>query len=260
MHSGALARLAGVTVRALRHYHRVGVLAEPERGSNGYRAYDVHDLIRVLRIKRLASLGIALARMPSLLDDTSDDAGGLLDELDAELAGQIDRLTRQRDLIARLRDHDARPDVPPEIAPFLAVFAAGGLSPELARFDRDQSVLLAHFVGEDGMARLAPLYERLADPELVPEVTLISERFARIGPETSEADVHDLIEHAVATFGPVIEAFSAADPTLDLSAAAGLVDEYTAGLLNEQQVEALERLERRLVPFRATTSAKGSGP
>ncbi|EED6225780.1 MerR family DNA-binding transcriptional regulator, partial [Salmonella enterica subsp. enterica serovar Haifa] len=49
MHSNELARLAGVTVRALRHYHQVGILAEPERRSNGYREYDVHDLIRVLR-------------------------------------------------------------------------------------------------------------------------------------------------------------------------------------------------------------------
>lgn len=252
MHSGELARLAGVTVRALRHYHRVGVLAEPERGGNGYRSYDVHDLIRVLRIKRLASLGIPLARMPDLLDDTSDDARSLLDELDAELAEQIGRLTRQRELIAHLRDHDARPDVPPEIAPFLAVFAAAGLSPETARFDRDQSVLLAHFVGEDGMARLAPLYERLAGPELVPEVTLISERFARIGPETPEADVDDLVERAVATFRPVVEAFHAADPTLDLGASAGLVDEHAAGMLNARQLAALERIERRLAPSRAS--------
>ena len=83
MRSGELARLAGVTVRALRHYHRVGVLVEPDRGPNGYRAYAVHDLIRVLRIKRLASLGVPLARMAGLLDEPSDDATRLLDDLDA---------------------------------------------------------------------------------------------------------------------------------------------------------------------------------
>lgn len=32
-----MARLAGVTVRTLRHYHQVQVLAEPPRTSNGYR-------------------------------------------------------------------------------------------------------------------------------------------------------------------------------------------------------------------------------
>ncbi|WP_084195160.1 MerR family DNA-binding transcriptional regulator [Streptosporangium amethystogenes] len=37
MNSSELGSLAGVTVRALRHYHQVGVLDEPPRGPNGYR-------------------------------------------------------------------------------------------------------------------------------------------------------------------------------------------------------------------------------
>ena len=45
MRSGELAALAGVTVRTLRHYHQIGLLPEPERGGNGYRDYDVHDLL-----------------------------------------------------------------------------------------------------------------------------------------------------------------------------------------------------------------------
>src|SRR5690606_35746557 len=143
---------------------------------NGYREYDVHDLIRVLRIRRLASLGIPLERMPNLLDDAGEDAGELLDELDAELAAQIDRLAQQRDLIARLRDSNAAPDLPPELAPFLAAFA-NGLSPELARFDRDQSVLLAHLVGGDGMPRIVRFYERLSGPELFSAAAAVSERF-----------------------------------------------------------------------------------
>jgi DNA-binding transcriptional MerR regulator len=245
MRSGELARLAGVTVRALRHYHRVGVLSEPERGGNGYRAYDVVDLVRVLRIKRLASLGIPLGRMPGVLDD-APDAAGLLDELDAELAGQIDRLQRQRALIARLRDHDARPDVPPEIAPFLAVFAAAGMSPEMVRFDGDQSVLLAHLAGEAGTARLVDVYERLADPELLSAVTAISERFERLGPDSGERDVGDLVEDIVAAFAPVFEEFAAADPPLDLGSSAVLVAELMAGTFNERQREALARLEARL--------------
>lgn len=185
MHSSELARLSGVTVRALRHYHHVGVLAEPDRRSNGYREYDVHDLIRVLRIKGLASLGIPLERMPDLLDDPADDAQGLLDELDEELVGQIDHLTTRRDLIARLRDHNAAPDLPPELAPFLAVFAATGLSPEMVKIDRDQSVLLAHLVGADGMPHLASFYQRLSAPGLAPEVAAVSERFARLGPDST---------------------------------------------------------------------------
>jgi len=34
-----LASYAGVTVRAVRHYHAKGLLAEPERDHSGYRRY-----------------------------------------------------------------------------------------------------------------------------------------------------------------------------------------------------------------------------
>lgn len=252
MHSGELARLAGVTVRALRHYHQVGVLAEPERRSNGYREYDVHDLIRVLRIKRLASLGVPLERMPDLLDDARDDAGQLLDELDAELAAQIDRLTQQRDLIARLRDHNAAPDLPPELAPFLAVFATTEVAPELARFDRDQSVLLAHLAGDDGVAHIARFYEQLSDPALAATVSDISAQFGRLGPHSSKQDIAELAERFMATFGALIKDFAAAAPTTNFSAAADVFAEYTADVLNEQQQQMLEELERRLAELSGT--------
>ncbi|WP_259977259.1 MerR family transcriptional regulator [Microbacterium sp. p3-SID336] len=246
MHSNELARLAGVTVRALRHYHQVGILAEPERRSNGYREYDVHDLIRVLRIKRLASLGIPLERMPDLLDDTNDAPGELLDELDAELTAQIDRLTAQRDVIARLRASNAAPDLPPELAPFLAVSATGGLSPELAKFDRDQSVLLAHLAGEDGMPHITRFYERLSEPDLIPAVADISERFGRLGPDSTAQDIAKLIESFMTTFAPVVAELAASERPIDLTAATDIFAQHTSDLLNEQQRRALEELEGRL--------------
>lgn len=256
MRSGELARLAGVTVRALRHYHQVGVLAEPKRGSNGYRMYDVHDLIRVLRIRRLASLGMSLDRMTDLLDEPGDEADsgseGLLDELDAELAGQIDRLTKQRDLIAQLRELDAAPDLPPELAPFVTMFAAAGLSPELAKIDRDQSVLLAHFAGEDRLPRIAGFYQRLSDPALAPAVTAVSERFSRLGPESTEQDIVDLIDSFMTTFGPGIEELATSEPPIDLSEVADIFSEYVTDLLNEPQRRVFEELEGQLAESRET--------
>lgn len=251
MRSAELARLAGVTVRALRHYHQVGVLAEPARHANGYRSYDVNDLIRVLRIKRLASLGIPLDRMHGLLDDTDDDAGGLLDDLDAELAGQIDRLTRQRAVIAHLRLHGAHPDVPPAFAPFLAVFAASGQTPELTRFDRDQAVLVAHLAGDEATERVARFYERLTDAALIPAVEDLSRRFAGLGPTSSEQDVIDLVEGFVAAFAPMLAEGADTLPPVDLGASAELLTAHAAATLNERQVEVLERLDARLGMLRS---------
>jgi len=36
---GELAELAGVTTRTIRHYHRIGLVPEPQRAGNGYRCY-----------------------------------------------------------------------------------------------------------------------------------------------------------------------------------------------------------------------------
>ena len=99
MRSNEVAKLAGVTVRTLRHYHQLGLLAEPERSENGYRDYAATDVARVLRIKRLASLGFPLARIGAILDEM--DAPGrsgasALEELDRELALEIERLEEQR--------------------------------------------------------------------------------------------------------------------------------------------------------------------
>ena len=72
LRSGELAKLAGVTVRTLRHYRTIGLLPDPPRDENGYCSYGIEDLVRVLRIKRLASLGFSL-----------EDIGGMLDDMDA---------------------------------------------------------------------------------------------------------------------------------------------------------------------------------
>ncbi|MET0303923.1 MAG: MerR family transcriptional regulator, partial [Microbacteriaceae bacterium] len=117
MNSSEIARLAGVSVRTLRHYHQVGVLPEPERSANGYRRYAVADLVLLLRIKRLGALGIPLDAMgPVLADAGAPEAAAMLDELDSELEKQMAQLAAQRDLIARIRADRSDLDLAPEFA------------------------------------------------------------------------------------------------------------------------------------------------
>lgn len=245
MNSSELARRSGVTVRALRHYHQVGVLDEPPRTSNGYRQYGVHHLIRVLRIRRLAALGIALEDMPSLLDEDGAETPAMLDRLDAELAAQIERLTAQRALIAQLRDLPTTPDLPPELAGYMGTLS-GYLSPELEQMDRDQTVLLAHLVGEQGMPHLVGFYEQLSTPDLVPQIVAITAEFHELSEETSEADLASFVERFVATFAQVVSSLRADAPELDLSDASGLFDEYSESVLNETQRRALATVGERL--------------
>ncbi len=67
------AQLAGVTVRALHHYDRLGLL-RPKRGGSGYRLYGIRDLERLEQIVALKFLGIPLKQIKSILER---DARGL---------------------------------------------------------------------------------------------------------------------------------------------------------------------------------------
>jgi DNA-binding transcriptional MerR regulator len=64
----AFAELAGVTVKALHHYERHGLLA-PTRSRAGYRRYTFRDLARLEYIVTLRSLGFSLNQIATLMDD-----------------------------------------------------------------------------------------------------------------------------------------------------------------------------------------------
>jgi DNA-binding transcriptional MerR regulator len=63
--TSAFARLAGVTVKALRHYERCGLL-RPQRTASGYRQYGQTDLQRLERVLALRSLKLPLATVKTL--------------------------------------------------------------------------------------------------------------------------------------------------------------------------------------------------
>ena len=61
------AELAGVTVRALHHYDRLGLLSPAHRSDAGYRLYTDRDLGRLEQIVVLKFLGLPLGQIRSLL-------------------------------------------------------------------------------------------------------------------------------------------------------------------------------------------------
>lgn len=98
-----LARLAGTTVNTIRHYHRVGLLEEPVRRPNGYKQYGEQHLLRLLGVRRLAELGVPLARI-SEIDARPEATTEVLRDADRDLASSIDRLERARGDIAAILD------------------------------------------------------------------------------------------------------------------------------------------------------------
>jgi DNA-binding transcriptional MerR regulator len=66
-HTQAFAKLSGVTVRALHHYDRLGLLRPEQRSQAGYRLYSEEDFARLEQIVVLKFLGMPLKQIKSLL-------------------------------------------------------------------------------------------------------------------------------------------------------------------------------------------------
>src|SRR5437016_2856315 len=66
-HVQEFAELAGVTVRALHHYDRLGLL-KPRRTQSGYRLYSLRDFERLEQIVALKFLGISLKQISTLFN------------------------------------------------------------------------------------------------------------------------------------------------------------------------------------------------
>lgn len=112
---GALAKLAGVTVRTLHHYDEIGLLAPSERTAAGYRTYTDADVARLQRILFYRELELPLDRIHQLIDDPEVDETGHLRRQFTELGERITRLQRIRDAVATtLEAHDMSINLTPE--------------------------------------------------------------------------------------------------------------------------------------------------
>ncbi|MFI2765760.1 MerR family transcriptional regulator [Streptomyces echinatus] len=132
MRIGELAGVVGITTRAVRHYHRIGLLPEPPRQSNGYREYALRDAVELARIRRLTELGLSLDEVKDVLaDDVGKDLVEILAELDADLARQEEDIRQRRDRLALLLEQAERTGQLPVEAPVSPELAA--LFDEMAR-------------------------------------------------------------------------------------------------------------------------------
>ncbi|TCK20266.1 MerR family transcriptional regulator [Pseudonocardia endophytica] len=146
-----IAELAGTSVRAVRHYHEVGLLAEPERRSNGYKQYGVAHLVRVLRIKRLTDLGFSLGQIAEL-GDADEHPEQELRKLDTELAETIERLEGVRAELAEILRESTPTDLPADLAPTRA-------RSELSEADRAFLVVAGRVLGPQGLKTYAEMLQ-----------------------------------------------------------------------------------------------------
>jgi DNA-binding transcriptional MerR regulator len=103
---GAAARLAGVSVRTLHHYDRIGLLRPGGRSPAGYRLYALADLKRLQQILFYRELGFGLTEIAAILADPGQDTDAHLRRQHRLLREQISR--RQHMLAAIEKEMEAR--------------------------------------------------------------------------------------------------------------------------------------------------------
>ena len=76
---GQVAKLSGISVRALHHYESLGLLA-PKRQGNGYRTYGPEDIERLQHILLYRACGVELADIARILNTPGFDAHAALED------------------------------------------------------------------------------------------------------------------------------------------------------------------------------------
>ncbi|MFI0987187.1 MerR family transcriptional regulator [Streptomyces exfoliatus] len=163
---GQAAAFVGVTVKTVRHYHRLGLLAEPERDGSGYRRYGSGDLLRLIQVRTLAGAGVPLAEIGDLLDADPERFAAALDDVHRRLTERIEDLVARRDTLHRLA-HGDRVLLPDRACAVLERLAGLGFTSDYVAGQREALVLARALVPEIFDSFLTRLEHLLDDPEHV---------------------------------------------------------------------------------------------
>lgn len=168
---GDAAAFVGITPRAIRHYHQVGVLPERERGGDGRRRYGYAEIIRLLWIRRMADAGIPLEDIRDAFDgaapsgaDGEDEMARVLARLEDTLAAQEAELQSKRASVQRMRTLGSRLGLLDDLVSNRLEGAPEG---SLRQDDLDALLVNERVFGPLGAVLLAGRFLVLArDPEL----------------------------------------------------------------------------------------------
>lgn len=219
-----IADLAGTTPRAVRHYHRLGLLEVPPT-VRGRREYGVEHLARLLRIRWLADGGLSLRQVAEILAsdpapaETAEPAGPLGPEGSANDAhrqevlrdlraarGTIEARRRSLDeqaqrvdeLIARVEAGEALAPVPAALTRFYDAIEARvrALGGELRTLRTERQMM--QILGSLGMvpASVVPFVEAFDDAEIdmCAQQIIGFSRLTRLRGEDGVAAAHALAE------------------------------------------------------------------
>jgi DNA-binding transcriptional MerR regulator len=171
---GQLAGYAGVTVRAVRHYHQIGLLPEPDRDASGYRRYSAGAVVALIKIRTLAEAGVPLSRIRPLLEAGPEAFTEAVRTIDQHLRDEIETLQNSRRQIAQLAAGDSLV-LPPEVVDYLDRLRAIGTSERMLAAERDGWILVAARWPDRVREWMPDKVAQLEDPDVVRLYRLLSE-------------------------------------------------------------------------------------
>ena len=213
-----IADLAGTTPRAVRHYHRLGLLSVPPTVRGG-REYGVEHLARLLRIRWLADGGLSLRQVAEILasDPASDeppvspaearrrrvlhDLRAARGTIEAQRRSLDEQAQRVDELIARVEAGQALAPVPVALTRFYDAIEARVRDleedPEILRTERQ----ILQVLGSLGMVpdSAVPFVEALDENEieLCAQQVIGFSRLPRLHGEEARQAAHALAERTV---------------------------------------------------------------
>lgn len=244
-----LAAYAGVTVAAVRHYHKIGLLPEPERDYSGYRSYDAAAVIRLIRIHALAGAGVPLAQVEALMNADPDRFAEAVEGIDQRLTGEIARLQDTRERLGRLAAGDAMA-LPASVVGYLNRVRELGVDERYLQLERDAWIMIAAQVPEQIDEIIEGKHRDLEDPDMVRLYTLLSGAPDWTADDPRVVEVADVLDRVITravesgdvTQADVDERFK---ELLDATMAdSGPVAERLLDLLEERGWKGWTRIER----------------
>jgi DNA-binding transcriptional MerR regulator len=233
---GQLAAYAGVTARAVRHYHQIGLLPEPARDASGYRRYGASAVVSLIKIRTLANAGVPLSAIGQMLDADASSFVEAVHRIDGHLRDEIERLETSREQIARLAAGESLA-LPPEVIAYLDRLREIGVSERVVEGERDGWILVAARWPDRIREIISGKLAQLDDPQLVRLYRVLSEIVAGDAGDDSR-----LVEVADILAGLFEQAYASGEINLDEAAH----DELAVDVLDGLAVESDPRTVRVL--------------
>jgi DNA-binding transcriptional MerR regulator len=205
-----VAEVVGLTPRAVRYYHSIGLVPEPPRDGSGYRRYGGKEVIELVRVARLRALGMPLPQIAQRVGAAEDDdvsladaLGALADELDAE----IDRIAVTRDQLRELARSETFDQPVKALTQALQDQGVLGPTDDLRSSEKWAAAVLDALHPEGMPGVLAEASRLFGESTVVQALGPLRRRLGKLGARSSDAEISGLAADvaAVLTSGDVDE-------------------------------------------------------